>query len=915
MAQAFTTVDGITLIDPGTYVSTTVQSGQSAIAGAGVVTLIGEADQGPGFLDEADLSANVYDPTQYGSILQKYKSGRIVDAFAKLISAANDGNILGSVSQVRIVKTNMSAKASGSLKNRIKGNPEFASALAKSEGAPGNLLQYKSDVAQAELAPSTGAFVYAPAISGSIPMAIRANGGNLLSFTIAAKAAPDALATSLSSVALGILTTGGHKKLVLPASALALTVTAQSATVLLVTLAPGSLWANSPVVGDVAVIPLLSDYGAAQNSSIAGTAQANAGTYIVTAVSNTVSSATLSLQKVSTSGTLISTSGSSDVDLTDIILYSQMQIQNLSGDDRLFMQDVFGTYNVLLNTGSQIQIQSPSALNITPKAGDIIKIPALFSTVQPGFYQVTAGTSTTFNATRLSEGSSGSGAGSAVYASGVEPLQLLGPVLSGAGKTLSIEGTVSSIFLTSSGQNAGLSNSRLISSTEYINQITITNGNLSSTFKGGGDIVLEIGCDLNNATVHVAVDRIDFLINAVVSFSATFKQFVTMSDLAKFISSNTDWSASVPAAKFNAATPSNLDMGTYGVSGLASLKNGRIKQDSFSWEQSVNGSGLVSWIAELPGLPEPMDSVKFLSGGAKNGTTSALAVAAIDACQVLDTNFLVPLFSVNASEDIANDATESSSTYAIDAINSYMSSHVLFMSQIEMRKNRQAVVSKRAAYKDVKEAAGEIANFRIGMAFQDVKTNNILYQPWMAAIVAVGMQVAAGYKGIVKKFANINGISKSGGDWSSVNPGDRKDALKTGLLFLESVRTGGFRWVSDQTTYSLDNNFVYNSLQAIYISDLITLDLIDTFDRKVVGQSISDVSAAGALSILEANMFNYKRLRWIASSDDAVKGYKNASAKFANGAMVINAEIKLAGLIYFVPISLLVSEVTQTAIQ
>jgi hypothetical protein len=764
-------------------------------------------------------------------------------------------------------------------------------------------------------------FAYAPAITGSTAFAVRANGGTKQSVTITAKEAPNNLVSAIDSVPNGILAQGGRQKLVAPTAGQTLTAVAVSSSVLTVTLQSGSLWANAPIVGDVAVIPAIGDYSAAQNSAIAGTLQANAGTYIVTDVVNTVSSAVLTLKKIATNGTLVNASGSVSSDKTDIILYSEIQIKNISGDSRQFMQDVFGTYSVLLNNGSSIQVQTPAGKfwNAIPKAGDKLAIAAAFGSVNAGWYQVTAGTSSTVTATRISEGSSGSGASSPAYSSGTEPLVLLADVKSGTGKTLATEGNVSAIFLTAAGADAGLSNARLISAAEYRNQITISKGTISATYQGGGDIALEVGATDELARMDILSDRIEFYVSSTLMFTASFKQFKTMSDLAAYINSQTNWSASVPSARFNANAPSSLDKGSYTTSGLSSQKNARIKRDAQDWSDSVNADGLVSWIAARPGLPEANDSAQFLSGGAKNGTTSAAMTTAIDACQKLTTNFIVPLISVDADADIAAEETESSSTYTVDAVNDYLKSHILLMSQIEMRANRQAVVSKQAAYEDVKQAAQELAAFRVGMCFQPVKGQTSdgtskMFQPWMEAVTAVGMQSAAGYKGIVKKFANISGLGAVDG-WDASSPGDRKDALKAGLLFMEKVATGGFRWVSDQTTYSLDNNFVYNSLQAIYIADLITLTLVDRFDRAVVGKSVAEISAQAALSILEAEMFNFKRLRWTASSDDAPKGYRNATAELNGGALSISAEVKLAGLIYFVPISLLVSQVQQSASQ
>jgi hypothetical protein len=61
-------------------------------------------------------------------------------------------------------------------------------------------------------------------------------------------------------------------------------------------------------------------------------------------------------------------------------------------------------------------------------------------------------------------------------------------------------------------------------------------------------------------------------------------------------------------------------------------------------------------------------------------------------------------------------------------------------------------------------------------------------------------------------------------------------------------------------------------------------------------------------------MFNFLRLKWIAPSDDAPKGYKNASVKINGPVMAIALEIKLAGLLYFIPITLNIGQVEQTAV-
>jgi hypothetical protein len=921
VAQSFTTNEGITLVNPGTYVATKVQPNQGGIASAGVVTLIGEADEGPGFRDEADLSENAFSPDQFGQILNKYKSGRIVDAARAVIAAANDPAILGAVNQIRIVKTNHSAAAAAITAR--SGFGDYAAFTAKRRGTSGNLIKYKSEAAAAETAPTTGEFAYVPALTGSVAFDLRNNGAAKKSITVTAKEAPSALRSAIEDIALGLLAKGGTEKLVEPAAGLTISAAAPNATTLVVTLQSGQTWAASPAVGDTAVIPANTDYGAAQDSAINGAVNANCASYLVTAVSNTVSSATLTLKRIS-AGTCVADSGVTSADKKDIILYSAMEVKNATGQDRESIVGVTGTYNSTLNDGTNITIQAPAAFAAQPKAGDLLTIAATFANINAGFYQVSSSTSDTVSAYRLSDGSSGSLTGSQLVASipnaAAQPFKCLAPVIDGTGKTLTVEGSVNAIFLNkSSGASANLANAQKLSASELKNTMTFSQSTQSESLSAGGEIVITIGCSEEDATVAISDTSAVFSVAAIQRFEAKFSDFKTVKDLADYISSQTNFSASVTLAKLNAANPADLDKGTYTISGLASHKNGRIKRDASEWSKAMNGSFYVS--AELQddaGLPEETSPAQFLSGGSKAGSTSVDFTDAIDAAEKLDTNFMVSLVSVDAAEDIANSETESSSTYAADAVNAYMKSHVIKMSAVKQRKNRIALVSKRDTYSNAKEAAGEMSSFRVGVCFEDVKNTDSsgqlkTFQPWMGSCIAAGMQAAAGYKGIVKKFANISGIAIPYNDFDPNNPGDTEDALKAGLLILERVPTGGFRWVSDQMSYSVDNNFVYNSLQAVYIADLISLTLIQTFDRLIVGQSVAEISASAALAILETEMFNFKRLRWIAASDDAPKGFKNASAKITGPVLEIFVEIKLAGLIYFVPISLNISQVEQTA--
>merc|ERR1712146_868443 len=153
------------------------------------------------------------------------------------------------------------------------------------------------------------------------------------------------------------------------------------------------------------------------------------------------------------------------------------------------------------------------------------------------------------------------------------------------------------------------------------------------------------------------------------------------------------------------------------------------------------------------------------------------------------------------------------------------------MSTIKLKRNRISILSFKGSFSYAEEKAGALASYRIPMTMQDVNRTQSdgtikTFALWMTAVVAAGMQSAGFYKAIVKKYANVISFADPSG-FDSGNPGDVERALESGLLFLEQDNAG-VKWVSDQTTYGLDTNFVYNSLQAVYLSDRLAIDLSDS---------------------------------------------------------------------------------------
>lgn len=467
------------------------------------------------------------------------------------------------------------------------------------------------------------------------------------------------------------------------------------------------------------------------------------------------------------------------------------------------------------------------------------------------------------------------------------------------------------------GHVAGLT----VSSQEPAVQVDINrqDTNVNESFVVEAEVALLIGYDGTTATVTITDTALTTTVTggSGANLSLQLNQYNTLADLAAYINSQTGYTCSVVPASTQ-TSPVNLDnVSAQGIcSTEAGITAGRIKKAAANFENKLAQSAVLDFApTATAGLP--IVAVKtFLSGGTKGATTAANIVSAVTDMEGIDVNFVVPLFSRNASADIADGLTDSGSTYTIDAVNALVKSHVLKMSTAKIKKHRSCVLSYWGTYAEAKAKAGALANARCSLAMQRASQANsqgeiVNYLPWYTAAVAAGMQVAGFYKSITNKLANIISYEDPSG-FDSGSPGNIEEALDAGLLFLEKAVVGN-KWVCDQTTYGIDTNFVYNSMQAMYDADLVALDLAASFQTAFVGQSLADVDAATAISFLASKMDQYKKQKLIAASDDAPLGFKNAKVRISGPIMEVSVEIKLATAILFIPISIEVSQVQSAA--
>lgn len=456
------------------------------------------------------------------------------------------------------------------------------------------------------------------------------------------------------------------------------------------------------------------------------------------------------------------------------------------------------------------------------------------------------------------------------------------------------------------------------SSVEASNNILVNRSSdgLAETLKVGGTVAIAVG--------HVGTTSAPVTVNATtVSLNGTLitkAGFTTLGDLVAYINAQPNWYASVAAA-YKSLPPSVLDFGVFDANqnGVTTTGPARIKKDAYDTSKAIATSrGVEFVVAPTTGIPA-VQAVTFLSAGAKGATTDAAVTAALAAAGLTRGNFVVTLFSRDATTDIADGLTDASSTYTIDGINAAEAAHVFQFSQFKKRRPRQAFCSKQTTYAAAKTAAQTLAAYRVSLEFLDVNTvganGNQWFQPWMGAVLKAGMQAAGFYRPVFNKSIACTGVRQFAGDFSTQDDDAVEDALLSGLGVIRARDGGGFAFVSDQTTYVTDDNFVLNSVQAVYVADVIAMTVAQRMERAFVGQSFADVTASAALSFLKGIMADLKRLKLIAASDDAVDGYKDAKIEIRPPAMLVSAEIKEATGLYFIPIKFLVTQVQSTATQ
>lgn len=448
----------------------------------------------------------------------------------------------------------------------------------------------------------------------------------------------------------------------------------------------------------------------------------------------------------------------------------------------------------------------------------------------------------------------------------------------------------------------------------------------------GGNAVLTIGHDGSGgvSSADVTVNDTQVVLTTNLG-SETFDKaaFTTIKQLADAIDLLPGWEASIPNSLYNSLPPSVLDYIT-AVGALktdAAAKPARIKKDAFEVAQFSSQSSLVEIVGQPKvGLPDAMIETT-LAGGVKGGTLSSDIVDALTKFEKFHVNSVVPLFSRDATEDIADSLTDATSSYTIDGIHQAVKTHISLMKTTKRRSERQGYLSLKKSYLDCRETAGNLADARLQLVIQDIRqidaAGNIKwFQPWALACLLAGARGGAPIGlPMTFKFLNLSGLRQTA---QSMNTADGdividfdpdlqyEDAILNGITFLEAPQTGGYRVVVDNTTYGIDDNWVYNRGNVLYAADIVEYNFRNAMESRYVGVK-NNIRASEVKSTAESVMATFLAQGVTVSTGDAPNGFKDLSVRIEGNTIYISVTIKLVEGVDFIVSEITLQRATQTA--
>ncbi len=430
----------------------------------------------------------------------------------------------------------------------------------------------------------------------------------------------------------------------------------------------------------------------------------------------------------------------------------------------------------------------------------------------------------------------------------------------------------------------------------------------------GNNVVLNVtrgsGVGITAATVDIDADNITLTDDDDTTVLPK-ASFATLADLAEAISLIAGWTGAVPSGQDPRQSPSVLDH----VSSQSALVTAYgIKKDAYEVAQFFANSSIASIESQATeGLPAALTETP-LAGGVRGASLTADVTNALTKFEKFRVNSIVPLFSRDASADIADGLASSGSTYTIDGIHQAVKTHLSLMATTKRKSERQGYLSFKGSYANSKTKAQGLASSRVQLCIQDIRQNDSdgaikWFQPWAAACLLAGARGGSPVgQPMTNKYFNMSGIRQTGQAMSVAEQNitidfdpdlQYDDAISNGITFWEAPHSGGFRLVVDNTTYGKDGNWVYNRGHVMYAADVLAFDFRSQLEAIYVGLK-NTVSAAEIKSTCESILATYLSQGITVSTPDAKNGFKQLVVQINGNVVNVSVVVKLVESIDFV---------------
>lgn len=455
------------------------------------------------------------------------------------------------------------------------------------------------------------------------------------------------------------------------------------------------------------------------------------------------------------------------------------------------------------------------------------------------------------------------------------------------------------------GENDGTA----VLSIEYTGDATTASAVISGSSKANKTLAITLAGDQTDGSMN----------QSIVLANYSFKQLVD------FINAQVGYSATLSDASKAALKSNELDsIGATSILSATSLY--RLQEEIL---ELINSSERVeATLAATPvvGLPVNLTN-SFLTGGARGASTNSSFSTGLSKSLAKDYSVALPCISRDATADIADGLTDASSTYTIAAVQASLESHLILRGSIKNRKEAQGHTGFRDAqkadcYAQAAVVGSELVQFHIqDVLVLDVNGDLTWKHPHVHAALCAGIRLGTEIgEPLTHKFLNVNGVGHVVDPVTGLETGDFNesldvdDAIDAGITFSEKAQ-GGHRIVVDNTTYGVDQSFVFNRGSVVEAAQFVAKSLRETAELVFVGKKVSNGAAASIKSVLRSKLQELNRNNIITASDDAPEGFVEETfvVTVTGNTAEVQVEVKPVQGLDFVFITFTLGDIRQSA--